>query len=149
MAGGLGSRLRPLTDERPKPLLEVGNKPILETVITNFAKHGFKDIVLSVNYKSHMIEEYFGDGSNFGVSINYVHEDQRMGTAGALGFIRDELTEPFFVMNGDLLTNVNFGDMLEYHLTCQAVATMGVCEYDFQVPYGVVNVNNQQIISIE
>ncbi len=149
MAGGLGSRLRPLTDDRPKPLLEVGNKPILETVIVNFAKYGFSHITLSVNYKSHMIEEYFGDGSKLGVTIDYIHEDQRMGTAGALGFIREELTEPFFVMNGDLLTNVNFEHMLEYHLTSQAAATMGVREYDFQVPYGVVNVNDQQIISIE
>lgn len=149
MVGGLGSRLRPLTNELPKPLLEVGNKPILETIIANFAKYGFKNIILSVNYKSQMIEDYFGDGSNFGVTIDYIHEDKRMGTAGALSLMREQLTEPFFVMNGDLLTNVNFEHMLEYHLSNQAIATMGVREYDFQVPYGVVNIDGHQITSIE
>jgi dTDP-glucose pyrophosphorylase len=149
MVGGLGSRLRPLTNELPKPLLEVGNKPILETIIANFAKYGFKNIILSVNYKSQMIENYFGDGSKFGVSIEYVHEDKRMGTAGALSLMRNELEAPFFVMNGDLLTNVNFAHMLEYHLNNHAVATMGVREYDFQVPYGVVNIDDHHITSIE
>ena len=149
MVGGLGSRLRPLTDELPKPLLEVGNKPILETIIANFSKYGFKNIILSVNYKSQMIKDYFGDGSKLGVQIEYLHEEQRMGTAGALSLIKDRLTEPFFVMNGDLLTNVNFEHMLEYHLSNQAMATMGVREYDFQVPYGVVNIDEHQIISIE
>lgn len=149
MVGGLGTRLRPLTDNKPKPLLEVGNKPILETIIANFSKYGFKNIILSVNYKSHMIEDYFGDGSQFGVNIEYVHEKKRMGTAGALSLMGDTLSEPFFVMNGDLLTNVNFEHMLEYHLTNHAVATMGVREYDFQVPYGVVNVDKQQIISVK
>jgi NDP-sugar pyrophosphorylase family protein len=150
MVGGLGSRLRPLTNVLPKPLLEVGNKPILETIIANFAKYGFKNIILSVNYKSQMIENYFGDGSKFGVSIEYVHEDKRMGTAGALSLMRNELEAPFFVMNGDLLTNVNFEHMLEYHLNNHAVATMGVREYDFQVPYGVVNIDDHHhITSIE
>jgi dTDP-glucose pyrophosphorylase/predicted transcriptional regulator len=149
MAGGLGTRLRPLTNATPKPLLEVGNKPILETIIANFAKYGFKNIILSVNYKSHMIEEYFGDGSKFGVDIEYVHEQKRMGTAGALSLMREKLTEPFFVMNGDLLTNINFEHMLDYHLSHKSDATMGVREYDFQVPYGVVNVSDHQIMSIE
>ncbi len=81
MVGGLGTRLRPLTDDRPKPLLSVGNKPLLETIIANFSKYGFKNIILSVNYKSEMIEDYFGDGSAFGVNIMFVHEDKRMGTA--------------------------------------------------------------------
>ena len=149
MVGGLGTRLRPLTDNKPKPLLEVGSKPILETIISNFSKYGFKNIILSVNYKSDMIADYFGDGSEFGVNISYVHEDKRMGTAGALSLMKKDLNEPFFVMNGDLLTNVNFEHMLEYHLSNNAVATMGVREYDFQVPYGVVNVTGCQITSIE
>ena len=149
MAGGLGTRLRPLTDELPKPLLQVGNKPILETIINGFAKYGFKNIVLSVSYKAEMIEEYFGDGSKFGVNIEYVHENKRMGTAGALSLMKEKLTEPFFVMNGDLLTNVNFEHMLEYHHSNHAKATMGVREYDFQVPYGVVNVHGHDILSIE
>ncbi len=149
MAGGLGSRLRPLTNDLPKPLLEVGNKPILETIIANFAKYGFKNIILSVNYKSQMIEDYFGDGSTFGVSIEYIHENKKLGTAGALSLMKDKLTEPFFVMNGDLLTNVNLEHMLEYHTQNQAIATMGVREYDFQVPYGVVKIKGHHIESIE
>ncbi len=126
MAGGLGTRLRPLTDDIPKPLLQVGDKPILETIINGFAKYGFTNIVLSVSYKAEMIEAYFGDGSKFAVNIEYVHEDKRMGTAGALSLMREKLTEPFFVMNGDLLTNINFEHMLEYHLSNDAIATMGV-----------------------
>lgn len=149
MAGGLGTRLRPLTDEIPKPLLQVGDKPILETIINGFAKYGFTNIVLSVSYKAEMIEEYFGDGSKFGVNIEYIHENKRMGTAGALSLMREKLSEPFFVMNGDLLTNINFEHMLEYHLSNNAIATMGVREYDFQVPYGVVNVEGHEILNID
>lgn len=149
MAGGLGARLSPLTDTTPKPMLHVGNKPILETIIENFSKYGYNDIILSVNYKSHVIEEYFGDGAELGVKIEYVHETKRMGTAGALSLLRDRLVEPFFVMNGDLLTNINFGHMHDYHLAHDAIATMAVREYDFQVPYGVVNVRDGRISSIE
>lgn len=149
MVGGLGTRLRPLTDNIPKPMLKVGNKPILETIIANFKKYGFVNIVLCVSYKSEVIIDYFKDGSEFGVNIEYIHEDKRMGTAGALSLIRDKLNESFFVMNGDLLTNINFERMMEYHLSNKSVATMGVREYDFQVPYGVVNVEGKDILSIE
>ena len=149
MVGGLGTRLSPLTDITPKPMLHVGNKPILETIIENFSKYGYTDIILSVSYKSHIIEEYFGNGDKFGVKIDYVHESKRMGTAGALSLMRESLTEPFFVMNGDLLTNINFEHMHDYHLSHDAVATMAVREYDFQVPYGVVNVQDGRIVSIE
>lgn len=149
MAGGLGRRLRPLTDTIPKPMLTVGNKPILETIIENFAKYGYTNIVISVSYKSHIIEEYFGDGSRFGVKIDYVHETKRMGTAGALSLMRDSLVEPFFVMNSDLLTNINFEHLHNHHNSHDAIGTMAVREYDFQVPYGVVNIKNNQITSIE
>ncbi len=149
MVGGLGTRLRPLTEETPKPMLKVGDRPILETIILNFKKHGFVNIILSVRYKAEKIIEYFGDGSAFGVNIKYLHEEQRMGTAGALGLIAEGLDEDFFVMNGDLLTNMNFGTMLEYHLGHHAYATMGVREYEYQVPYGVVNVDGVEIKSIQ
>lgn len=149
MAGGLGTRLSPLTDSLPKPMLHVGKKPILETIIENFAKYGYRDIFLSVSYKSHIIEEHFGDGSAFGVKINYIHETKRMGTAGALSLMRDKLKEPFFVMNADLLTNVNFEHLHDYHESHNALATMAVREYDFQVPYGVVNITDSKITSIE
>ena len=148
MVGGLGTRLKPLTNDIPKPLLKVGNKPILETIIENFSKYGFKHFILSVNYKSEMIQEYFGNGSHFGVTIEYVLEDQRMGTAGALSLMRDKLKDDFFVMNGDLLTNINYEHLLDYHLKDKATATMCVKEYDFQIPYGVVNIKNNHILSI-
>jgi len=149
MVGGLGTRLRPLTDHTPKPMLKVGDKPILETIILNFKKHGFTNIILSVSYKAEVIESYFGNGSSFGVNIEYIHEEKRMGTAGALSLMREKFNEAFFVMNGDLLTNLNFETMMEYHLNNNSLATMGVREYDFQVPYGVVNVQGKDILSIE
>jgi dTDP-glucose pyrophosphorylase len=149
MVGGLGTRLRPLTYTTPKSLLKVGDKPILENIVENFSKYGFKNFILSVNYKSEMIEEYFGDGKKFGVNIQYVHEHKRMGTAGSLSFIKDQLTEDFFIMNGDLLTNINFEHLIDFHHRSDSEATMCVREYDFQVPYGVVNLKDHNIISIK
>jgi dTDP-glucose pyrophosphorylase len=148
MVGGLGSRLRPLTEDTPKPMLKVGNKPILETIISNFKNYGFVNIILSVNYKAEQVEAYFGDGSGFGVSIEYIYENKRMGTAGALSLMREKLTEPFFVMNGDLLTNVNFEHFLNFHMENKSVATMAVREYEHQVPFGVVNQKDGEILSI-
>jgi dTDP-glucose pyrophosphorylase len=149
MVGGLGTRLRPLTEEIPKPMLKVGNKPILHTIIEKFAEYGFVNIVLCVNYKSEIIKKYFGDGSSFGVNIEYIFEEERMGTAGALSLFKEYPNEPFFVMNGDLLTNVNFELLYDYHLYTKSDATMCVREYNFQVPYGVVNINNDDILSVE
>ncbi len=149
MVGGLGTRLRPLTENTPKPMLKVGNKPILQTIVEKFAEYGYTNIVMCVNYKSHIIQDYFADGKEFGVNIEYVLEEQRMGTAGALSLLTDKPEEPFFVMNGDLLTNVNFEHLHEYHLTNNSMGTMCVREYDFQVPYGVVNIEDSKVISIE
>ena len=149
MVGGLGTRLRPLTENTPKPMLKVGDKPILETIIENFTKYGFTNITLSVNYKSNIIKNYFGDGSKFGANIDYIEEEKRLGTAGALSLLRDRPNEPFFVMNGDLLTNVNFEHLLDFHMHQNSLATMCVREYEQQVPFGVVNIKNGQIISIQ
>lgn len=149
MVGGLGTRLRPLTENTPKPMLMVGNKPILQTIVEKFAEYGFVNIVMCVNYKSNVIQDYFKDGSEFGVNIEYILETQRMGTAGALSLLGTVPSEPFFVMNGDLLTNVNFEHLYHYHLSNNAMATMCVREYDFQVPYGVVNIQDSKIISIK
>ena len=149
MAGGLGTRLRPLTENIPKPLLKVGNKPILETIIENFAKYGFVNITISVNYKADMIKEYFGDGSKLGVNIDYIQETKRLGTAGALSLIKNRPQEPFFVMNADLLTNVNFSHLLDFHSFENSIATMCVREYDYQVPYGVIETNGSDIVSIK
>ena len=148
MAGGLGLRLRPLTDKVPKPLLKVGNKPILETILENFISEGFHRFYLAVNYKWEMIEKYFGNGANYGVEINYLHEKKRMGTAGALYYLPHEIAEPVIVMNGDLLTNVNFGEMVDYHISQKVFATMGVREYTYQVPYGVIECDGDIITKI-
>lgn len=149
MVGGLGTRLKPLTDSTPKPMLKVGNKPILQTIVEKFAEYGYTNIIMCVNYKSHIIQDYFGDGKEFGVNIEYILEEQRMGTAGALSLLTEKPIEPFFVMNGDLLTNVNFEHLHDYHLSNNSMGTMCVREYDFQVPYGVVNIKDSRILSIE
>jgi dTDP-glucose pyrophosphorylase len=149
MVGGLGTRLRPLTENTPKPMLKVGNKPILQTIVEKFAEYGYTNIVMCVNYKSHVIQDYFDDGKEFGVNIEYILEEQRMGTAGALSLLKEKPTEAFFVMNGDLLTNVNFEHLHNFHSNNSSMGTMCVREYDFQVPYGVVNIDGSKIKSIE
>ena len=149
MVGGLGTRLRPLTNDVPKPMLDVGNKPILHTIVENFAKYGYTDIIMCVNYKSEIIKEYFGNGDKFGVKIEYVLENQRMGTAGALSLLKERPKDDFFVMNGDLLTNVNFEYLHEYHKYSNALASICIRKYEMQVPYGVVNVRANKVTSIE
>ena len=149
MAGGLGTRLQPLTDECPKPLLLVGGKPILETILKSFAEQGFKRIFLSVNHKAEMIHDHFGAGDRWGVQVEYLHENIRLGTAGALSLLPERPTSPFVVMNGDLLTRINFDNLLQFHSVQGAVATMAVREYEFQVPYGVVRLNGTRIEAIE
>lgn len=148
MAGGLGTRLRPLTDKIPKPLLKVGAKPILETILESFLDAGFYRFYFAVNYKSKMIEDYFGDGSRFGADIQYLHEKKRMGTAGALYFLPKLTDEPIIVMNADLLTKVDFGEMLDYHIEQGAIATMAVRECNYQVPYGVIDFDGERITAI-
>lgn len=149
MAGGLGQRLRPLTEDCPKPLLSVGGKPLLETILRQFVEHGFHRFYLSVNYRAEMVEEYFGDGSRFGVEIDYLREDEQLGTAGALGLLPEPPREPIFVMNGDLLTRVDFPGMLDFHRDRGASATMAVRSFEMQVPYGVVEVDNHQIVNLQ
>jgi len=149
MVGGLGTRLSPLTDQCPKPLLKVGNKPILETIMENFIEAGFYQFYLAVNYKAEMIQNYFGDGSQYGVKIRYIHEKKRMGTAGALSLLPEKMKLPIIVMNGDLLTKVNFAQMLDYHEEHKALATMAVREYNYQIPYGVIRFEESKIIDIQ
>ena len=149
MVGGLGTRLRPLTNDVPKPMLDVGNKPILHTIVENFVKYGYTDIIMCVNYKSEIIKEYFGNGDKFGVKIEYVLESKRMGTAGALSLLQKRPKDDFFVMNGDLLTNVNFEYLHEYHKDSNALASICIRKYEMQVPYGVVNVRANKVTSIE
>ncbi|WP_251963761.1 nucleotidyltransferase family protein [Salinibacter ruber] len=149
MAGGLGTRLRPLTEDCPKPLLEVGDKPILETTLEGFIAHGFHQFYLSVNYKAGMIENYFGDGSDWGVDITYIHEEQRLGTAGPLSLLPERPDETMIVMNGDLLTKLNYAYLLDFHHEHASVATMCVREHETQVPYGVIETDDQYVTGLE
>lgn len=148
MAGGLGTRLAPLTNDCPKPLLRVGGKPILEHILESFIDQGFYNFFISVNYKSHMIEEYFGNGASWGIKIHYLREQQQLGTAGGLGLLPNRPQKPIFVMNADLLTKINFLTMLGFHQEHHSLATMAVREYDFQVPFGVVQTDQNRITDI-
>lgn len=145
MAGGLGTRLRPITETIPKPMIEIGGKPILEGIIDRFRQQGFSSIVLCVNHLAEIIEDHFEDGSKFGVSLSYVRESKRMGTAGALSLLHPAPRLPFIVINGDILTNVNFGRLLSFHYEQGAMATMGLNRFQYQIPYGVVDVQDHHI----
>jgi dTDP-glucose pyrophosphorylase len=149
MAGGLGSRLHELTRDTPKPMLRVGSRPILETIVRGFADQGFRNFYLAVNYKAEQIEAHFGDGTELGIRVEYLREERRMGTAGALSLLPQRPTKPFIVTNADLLTKENYGYMLDQHIEAGADATMGVREYEMQVPFGVVVERNGRIQSIE
>ncbi len=145
MAGGLGSRLGDLTRETPKPLLHVGDKPILETIIRSFLNQGFYRFTLAVNYRSELIEAYFDDGSRWGAEIDYLHEDEPLGTCGALSLLQAPPSEAFFLMNGDILTNLRFTRLLDYHQEHQALATLAVRSYEVQVPFGVVEYDSHRV----
>lgn len=151
MAGGFGTRLKPLTDNCPKPMLKIGNKPILETVIQSFIKAGFVNFYISTHYMPEQIQAHFGDGSEWKVNITYIHEEEPLGTGGALGLLPKDLPSdlPLIMMNGDVLTKVDFQRLLEFHLDSNADATMCVREYEYQIPYGVIKGEGSKIISME
>ncbi|MCE0558563.1 nucleotidyltransferase family protein [Motilimonas sp. E26] len=150
MAGGFGTRLKPLTDNCPKPMLKVGGKPILETLIRSFISAGFVNFYISTHYMPELIKNYFGDGSQLGGSITYVHESSPLGTGGALGLLPSSLPQslPLIMINGDVLTKVDFQRLLVFHNENQADATMCVREYDYQIPYGVINGEGSKIKSM-
>lgn len=149
MAGGLGSRLKELTRDTPKPMLKVAGSPILEHLIKEFKNHGFDQFILCINYRSHVIKDYFGDGEKHGVKIEYIEEQKRMGTAGGLSYAKEMLAAPFFVINGDVLTTLNFGEMMAFHLQVGAEATLCTTEYSFQIPYATISADSERrIISI-
>jgi NDP-sugar pyrophosphorylase family protein len=137
MAGGFGNRLRPLTDEIPKPMLPLGDRPVMELIIEQLRESGIRRVNIATHYLGEKIVEHFGDGSIFDVELNYVNEERPLGTAGALGLMQPK-TEPLLVINGDILTRVNFHAMLSYHREHQAVMTVAVRKYDLSVPYGVI-----------
>ncbi|MBI5720024.1 MAG: nucleotidyltransferase family protein [Burkholderiales bacterium] len=149
MAGGLGTRLGALTREVPKPMLPVGSRPLLETIVRCIAEHGFERIYLAVNYKAEQIEAHFGDGSRLGLDIRYLREQQRLGTAGALSLLPEVPKVPLVVTNADLLTKEDFGLMVDRHVESGADATMAVRPYEMQVPFGVVRERDGLIDGIE
>jgi len=142
MAGGTGRRLLPLTQSRPKPMLEIGGRPILETIILKLIKQGFRKFYLSVNYLSHIVKEHFEYGQRWGVEIRYLEEDQPLGTGGCLGIIADRPSQPLVVMNGDIFTNLDLGRMVDYHTRSNAMVTVAVRAHEIQVPYGVFTVSD-------
>jgi dTDP-glucose pyrophosphorylase len=149
MAGGKGTRLRPFTEKCPKPLVTVAGKPMLEHIIERAKLEGFSDFVLSVHYLGHMIEEYFGDGDKFGVSIEYLWEEAPLGTAGALSLLNPRPKEPFVVTNGDVVTDIRYGDLLDFHNRYAAAATMAVRSHEWQHPFGVVQTRGVDIVGFE
>lgn len=146
MAGGFGTRLYPLTQDCPKPLLKVGGKPILELILESFIEAGFHRFYMSTHYLPEMIRAHFGDGKRWGVSIKYIHEEEPLGTGGALGLLpHDEIDLPMLMMNGDLLTRVNYRGLLQFHQEHDNVATMCVREYEHRVPYGVITSDGHRV----
>jgi dTDP-glucose pyrophosphorylase len=149
MAGGKGTRLRPHTEACPKPLLPVNGKPMLEHIIDRAKSEGFSYFVISLNYLGHMIEEYFGDGSRLGVRIDYLREESPLGTAGALSLLSPRPSEPIVVTNGDVLTDIRYDEVLDFHLRQKAVATMAVRVHEWQHPFGVVQTEGIDIVGFE
>ena len=145
MAGGTGSRLRPQTTNCPKPMLEINGKPILEIVIENCIKDGFKEFFLSVNYLKEIIINHFKDGSKWGININYLEENKPLGTAGSLSLLPENLKNDIMVINGDVLTKFNFQKLLEFHSHYKATATLSVREYIMNVPFGVIDTNGVDV----
>ena len=149
MAGGMGSRLKELTHDTPKPMLKVGSRPLLETIVRSYADQGFRRFYVAVNYKAEQIEKHFGDGKALGVEIKYLREQQRMGTAGALSLLPERPELPLIVTNADLLTKEDFGFMVDRHVESGADATMAVRNFEMQVPFGVVRERDGSIETIE
>ena len=143
MAGGFGTRLKPLTDNCPKPMLPIGNKPILEIMIQHFIKQGFNNFYISTHYLPEIIKSHFGNGQDLGINIQYVYEKEPLGTGGALSLLPDDITNlPLIMVNGDILTNMNFENLLNFHNSHSSNVTMCVREFQYQIPYGTVESEN-------
>lgn len=149
MVGGKGERLHPLTQDCPKPLLQVHGRPILEHIIERAKAEGFGRFVLAIHYLGHMIEEHFGDGGRFDVQIEYLREEQPLGTAGAIGLLSRRPDNAFVVSNGDVLTDIRYGELLDFHHRHAAAATMAVQRYEWQHPFGVVETDGMEIVGFE
>jgi len=151
LAGGLGARLRPLTFSIPKPLLPVGEKPILEIILSKLKSQGLTDIIIAVGYRSELIKTYFGNGEKFGVDIKYVEEDEPLGTAGPLAALKEkfDIKEPILLMNGDILTRLDFNKLIEFHLSNKADMTVGIKRHEQKTPFGVIDLDGKEIKKIK
>jgi dTDP-glucose pyrophosphorylase len=149
MAGGMGTRLRPHTEKCPKPLLPVAGRPMLEHIIDHAKREGFNNFVLAIHYLGHLIEEHFGNGERLGVQIDYLREESPMGTAGALSLLNPLPDAPFVVTNGDVITDIHYGELLDFHTRHAATATMAVRLHEWQHPFGVVQTQGVEIIGFE
>lgn len=147
MAGGYGKRLLPLTENTPKPMLHVGDQPLMELMIGQLRDAGIRRVNVTTHFEQEKIRSYFGDGTRFGVDLNYVSEERPLGTAGALRLLETR-QEPLLILNGDILTKVDFRAMLDFHNDCHADLTVGVREYDFQVPYGVIETEGTRVLGV-
>lgn len=148
MAGGKGERLLPLTKKTPKPMLLVNKRPIIYEIIKNVRSHGFINIAISVNYLGNQLIDYFGNGEEFDVKINYLSEKKPLGTAGALSLIDNESKEPIIVLNGDVVTNLNFIKLLEFHKKSKMLITMCAANHSISIPYGVIEIDGSRIIKL-
>jgi len=149
MAGGMGTRLRPYTENCPKPLLPVNGKPMLEHIIERAKTEGFERFVIAIRYLGHMIEEHFGDGAKWNIQIEYLRENEPLGTAGAIGLLKPRPNTPFIVTNGDVLTDVHYSEVLKFHVRSEAAATMAVRLHEWQHPFGVVATRGVDIVGFE
>jgi dTDP-glucose pyrophosphorylase len=149
MAGGKGMRLRPLTENIPKPMIRVAGRPLLERIILHLVSYGIRRIFLSVNHLAQVIEDHFKDGSKFGTKIEYLREDDPLGSGGAVSLLPEIPEHPLLVMNGDLIVDTNFTDMIEFHSRNNFYATMGVYSYFHQVPFGCVEIQDNRLAGLE
>ena len=149
MAGGRGTRLHPYTENCPKPLLMVSGKPMLEHIINRAKLEGFVRFNIAINYLGKMIKEYFGDGSQLGVQIEYLEEDSPLGTAGALSLLKQIPESPFIVSNGDIISDIRYGELLDFHCNHKSIATMAIRIHEWQNPFGIVNIQGMEIVSLE
>lgn len=149
MAGGMGTRLRPHTENCPKPLLHVAGKPMLEHIIERAKLEGFSHFVLAVHYLGHMIEDHFGNGESMGVQIDYLREQSPLGTAGAIGLLNPRPVDAFVVTNGDVITDIRYGELLDFHIRHDAIATMAVRVHEWQHPFGVVQTQGVEIVGFD
>jgi len=149
MAGGKGTRLLPNTESCPKPMLKITGKPMLQHIIERAKLNGFEKFIIATHYLGKVIEEYFGDGRAFGVEIDYLRESKPLGTAGALGLIANAQNQPLIVTNGDVITDINYGELLDFHVNSIGTATVAVNSYEWQIPFGVVEIKGLNVVRIE